>query len=337
MKDKGVSRRDVIQQGIVAGVSATPAAKFLGLDKKVSKKPEGLLAVSSGNGIRTVAEAIERMRNGADTLDAAVSGVNIVEDDPNDMSVGYGGLPNEDGVVELDACVMHGPTARAGSVGSLRNIRYPSKVAQLVLERTDHIMLVADGALEFAKMHGFTEEDLLTGKARERWVRWKEQLSDSDDYLDPKDDQFIEDRPTGTITCLTLNERGEMSGTTTTSGLAFKIPGRVGDSPIIGAGLYVDNEVGACGSTGRGEANIIVVENMRRGMQPEDAIMDVIERVCHQTKETRLLHEPGKPNFQLQFYAIRKDGKHGGGAIYPSNYAVDDGSGAKHLPCQSQF
>ena len=187
---------------------------------------------SSSNGIACCDKAVEMLRAGEDTLDAAIAGVNIVELDPEDTSVGYGGLPNEEGVVELDACVMHGPTARAGSVAALRGIRTPSKVAQLVLERTDHVMMVGSGALRFAKAYGFTEEDLLTERARIAWAR-----------------EVAANPPPGTITCLTLNRRGEMSGVTTTSGLAWKIPGRIGDSPIIGAGLYVAQQVGAAGST----------------------------------------------------------------------------------------
>ena len=229
------------------------AAATLGVQAKATQAQAGFLAVSSGNGMKTVEKAVELMKSGTDTLDAAIAGVNIVELDPNDTSVGYGGLPNEDGVVELDSSCMHGPTYRGGAVASLRNIKTPSKVAQMVLQRTDHCLLVGEGALRFARMHGFPEENLLTERARLAWVRWKENLSLDDDYLSPEQGGGEKDpRPTGTITCLCLNDKSDISGVTTTSGLAFKIPGRVGDSPLIGCGVYVENEVGACGSTGRG-------------------------------------------------------------------------------------
>ncbi len=297
------------------------------------------VAISSGNGLRATEKAMEIIKGGGDTLEAVVAGVNIVEEDPNDMSVGYGGLPNERGEVELDACVMHGPTYRAGAVAALKGIKTPSRVAKIVMERTDHVLLVGQGALEFAKAHGFQEENLLTDRARRAWLRWKESLSTEDDWLSDEEIGMINsespfrERPTGTITCLALNEKGEISGVTTTSGLAFKIPGRVGDSPLIGAGLYVDNEVGACGSTGRGEAVIlssgsrIVVENMRHGMKPLDAILDVLDRICQKTRDKRLLHRRGRPNFQVNFYALNKDGEYAAAAIYRgSSYSVHDGN-----------
>ena len=241
------------------------------------------VAISSGNGLRTTAKAVELMKAGTDGLEAAIAGVNIVEEDPADMSVGYGGLPNEDGVVQLDSCCMHGPTYNAGSVAAIEGIKTPSKIAHLVMTRTDHVMLVGKGAQRFAQAHGYKLEDLLTDKARKAWLKWKESLSDRDDWLTPAEAEapYEKARQTGTITCLTLNDKKELSGVTTTSGLAYKIPGRIGDSPIISAGLYVDNDAGACGATGRGEAVIlsggsrIVVENMRRGMNPKDAIRDV--------------------------------------------------------------
>jgi len=328
-----LTRRELLAAATAAGLGASALAGV------APKRPAGFLAVSSANGMRTVDKAIEMMKAGEDTLEAAVSGVNIVELDPSDMSVGFGGLPNEDGIVELDASCMHGPTYSAGAVASLRNIKTPSRVAKLVLERTDHCLLVADGALQFAKMHGFKEEDLLTEPARQAWLRWKENLSDQDDYISPQE-RNRPPRPTGTITCLCLNDKGDMSGVTTTSGLAYKIPGRVGDSPLIGCGVYVENEIGACGSTGRGEANIlmngsrIVVENMRHGMAPEAACVDVLKRICAQTVDKRLLRSPGVPDFQLQFYAIDKSGRHGGGCIHPgSQYAVHDGTSSRLARC----
>ena len=297
--------------------------------------------------------AMAMIKQGADPLDAVIAGVNIVEDDPNDHSVGLGGLPNEDGVVELDSCVMHGPTHKAGGVAALRNIRNPSKVARLVMQRTDHVLIVGEGALRFAKAHGLREENLLTDEAREMWLRWKETLSDSDDWLPPG----TAPRPVGagaraepavefthgTINCCALTASGDLAGVTTTSGLNYKIPGRVGDSPIIGAGLYVDNEVGAAGSTGRGEANLLnlssfmVVEFMRQGKSPEDACLEMLKRVAHKT-EPRLRNPQDRPNFSLQLYAIAKDGTVGGATMHgPGSMAYHDGTAARHIPIPSLY
>ncbi len=291
------------------------------------------VAISSGNGLRSTETAIRLSRQGVDTLEAAIAGVNIVEEDPSDTSVGYGGLPNEDGVVELDSCVMHGPTYNAGSVASIRGIKTPSKIAHLVMKRTDHVMIVGEGAQRFARAHGYKPEDLLTEKARKRWLQWKEDLSDKDDWLTPAEAEapYME-RETGTITCLVLNDKTELSGVTTTSGLAFKVPGRVGDSPIIGAGLYVDNDVGAAGATGRGEAVIIssgsriVVENMRHGMTPADAIRDVLKRIVEQTVDPRLQTADGRPDFDVMLYAVKKNGQYAAGSIWSGRtFAVHDG------------
>ncbi|HGY54761.1 MAG TPA: asparaginase [Caldithrix abyssi] len=309
----------------------------------------GPVTVSSANGLRATQKAMELIKDGKDALDGVIAGVNIVEDDPNDHSVGLGGLPNEEGVVELDSCCMHGPTHNAGSVAALRNIRNPSKVARLVMERTDHELIVGKGALRFAKAHGFKEEELLTDKAREIWLRWKENLNDRDDWFPPANkklsaaDMELMDT-TGTITCLGIDLSGNISGVTTTSGLAFKIPGRVGDSPIIGAGLYVDNEVGACGSTGRGEENLknlscfLVVELMRQGYSPEDACLEAAKRIVSHAKLPSLLNEKGKPNFNVKFYAVNKKGEWGGAAIYgPADFAVHDGKENKLRPMKFLF
>lgn len=306
----------------------------------------GPVTISSGNGLKATEKAMELLKAGTDPLDAAIAGVNIVEDDPNDITVGLGGLPNEEGVVELDASVMHGPTHDAGAVASLRGIKNPSKVAKLVMTRSDHVLLVGEGALRFAKAHGFVEENLLTEKARKIWLYWKETLSDEDDWFPPKDEEIDEEirnyfRTYGTITCLALDSKGDLGGVTTTSGLAFKIPGRVGDSPIIGAGLYVDNDVGAAGSTGRGEANILnvgahtVVELMRAGMTPEEACLETLKRVVHTNKKQGYLHdEKGRPKFNLNFYAVRKDGLFGAASIWSgSKYAVHDGKENRLLDC----
>lgn len=301
------------------------------LERPAAAGSRGIVVIASANGLGTVQKAAEMIAAGADTLDAVVAGVNLVEEDPNDTTVGYGGLPNEEGVVELDASVMHGPTCRAGSVASLRNIMHPSRVAKVVMERTDHVMLVGDGALRFAKAHGFKEVDLLTDKAREEWLTWRETHSTEDDWLAPETPGTDErrgnrsravERTYGTINCCAVNERGDLSGVTTTSGLAFKIPGRVGDSPIIGAGLYVDNQVGAAGSTGRGEANIkacgahTIVEALRRGLSPVDACLHALRRVVETTTEKRLLDKTGRPAFDVKYYAIAKNGAFGSASIW---------------------
>ncbi len=297
------------------------------------------IVIASGNGLEAVKKAYKMIDKGEDCLDAVIAGVNIVENDPNDMSVGYGGLPNEDGVVELDSAVMHGPTHRAGSVAALQNIKTPSIVAKLVMEYTDHVMLVGQGALKFARAHGVPEANLLTDKTRQVWLRWKTNHSDRDDWIMPLKD-YVEktdgERPTGTIHCSGMNSDGDISCTTTTSGLAWKIPGRVGDSPIIGAGLYVDNAIGSCGSTGRGEANLqdlcsfAVVEFMRQGMSPEEAGMEILRRVAEHNHDPRLTDENGRPNFGLSFYILAKDGRHAGvGFRGRGRYAVADKKGAR--------
>jgi len=336
------------------------------------------IVISSDNGLGACARAMESLRAGKDTLDAVIAGVNINEEDPEDSSVGYGGLPNEEGIVELDACVMHGPTRRAGSVASIRGIKTPSKIAKLVMTESDHIMLAGEGALRFAKAFGFKEENLLTEKSRLAWLVWRRSLRDPKgqnnwtDGLDapgkPAADLRLKELfpgaddatlawawemalrpPTGTINCLALNGKGEMSGVTTTSGLAWKIPGRVGDSPIIGAGLYVDQDVGAAGSTGRGEENIrvagghTIVENMRHGMSPKDACIDALKRVARNFN-----NDMSKlAQFDINFYALRKDGAYAGAALWsgrsrngklvPSQFSVNDGGQSRHETCAFLF
>ncbi len=328
------SRRDFLWTASAAATAGALARTSSAQDLKsggMKGSPGGPVIVSSANGLPATEKAAAMILSGVDTLDAVVAGVNIVEEDPNDNSVGYGGLPNEDGVVELDSCVMHGPTRGCGSVAALRNIKTPSRVAQLVMQRTDHIMLVGEGALRFAKAHGFKEEELLTEESRRAWLRWREEHSTKDNWLPPpdpfpSDKRSANDKPLaftyGTITCLAVNPAGQMSGVTTTSGLSWKLSGRVGDSPIIGAGLYVDNDVGAAGSTGRGEANIkicgahTIVELMRSGASPADAVMQAIQRAIKFTVESRLLDTDGKPTFDLKFYALSKDGRFAGASIW---------------------
>lgn len=330
------------------------------------------LVVSSANGLKACAKAMEVLKAGGDTLEAAVAGVTLVEDDPNDTSVGYGGLPNEEGVVELDASVMHGPTRRAGSVASVRNIKNVARLAKLVMEQTDHIMLVGEGALRFARAWGIEETNLLTERARMAWIAWKQSLRDAEgnnNWTDGLDSpamlkaaerlrrQFPEageeliawaldvaaNPPTGTINLLALNAKGEISGVTTTSGLAWKIPGRVGDSPIIGAGLYVDQDVGAAGSTGRGEENIriagahTIVEMMRQGMTPREACLEALKRIARNFRNNAAVLD----RFDINFYALRKDGAYGAASLWNGRtrrgywsdmrFAVNDGAGPSRL------
>jgi N4-(beta-N-acetylglucosaminyl)-L-asparaginase len=290
------------------------------------------------------------MTKGTDVLEALIAGVNIVELDPLDTSVGYGGLPNAEGVVQLDSCCMHGPKKRAGGVACIEGIRTPSKVAHAVLEQTDHHLLVGKDAQRFAAGLGMrVEEDLNTDESRRVWLEWKRRV-DPEHYLDPKkrgeaamqagldmvrDGWIHPDHYWGTINCDGVNSKGEVCGVTTTSGLAWKIPGRVGDSPILGAGLYVDGDVGAAGSTGRGEANLynlcsfFVVEQMRMGKSPKDAGMEALKRVQKNTIEKRLLNPRGLPNFGLNFYVVNNKGEHAAVSMYASQYAVCTDNGAQ--------
>jgi N4-(beta-N-acetylglucosaminyl)-L-asparaginase len=321
-------------------------------------------AIASANGLGAVERAYELLLQGADTLKAAVEGVTLVEDDPAELTVGYGGLPNVDGVVELDAAVMHGPTHRAGGVAGLQRVRHAARLAQLVLEQTDHSLLVGEGALRFARAQGFPEENLLTETARKIWLYWKQSHSEKDDWLPPPIEELdpavwrffkldasaaaptsyrrseANDRPTGTIHCACMNGAGELSCVTTTSGLAFKMAGRVGDSAVIGAGLYVEQGIGSCGSTGRGEANLRIcashaaVELMRRGASPVDAGLEVLRRVAASTTEPRLLGEDGRPNFGVKYYLMNARGEHAGVSLWgPSEFAVCDERGARLEAC----
>lgn len=311
----------------------------------------------NGGEMTCVQKAFTMMtKGGADVLDALIAGVNIVELDPLDTSVGYGGLPNADGIVQLDSCCMHGPKKRAGGVAALEGVRTPSLVARAVMEQTDHHLIVGSGAQVFARGFGFKiEDDLNTDESRKLWLEWKRRI-DPSHYLDPEkraeagnrvmiqmvaegliDRQHIY----GTINCNGINARGEICGVTTTSGLAWKIPGRVGDSPILGAGLYVDGETGAAGSTGRGEANLynlcsfLIVENMRRGMHPKDAGLEACRRIKTNTIEKRLRNSKGNPNFNINFYALNAKGEHAGVSMYPAaSYAVCTENGPETLPCE---
>jgi N4-(beta-N-acetylglucosaminyl)-L-asparaginase len=332
----------------------------------VGKRP---VIISSANGLHAIGHGMDILQKGGDTLDAVVASVTIVEDDPNDTSVGFGGLPNEDGETELDASVMHGPTRRAGSVASVRRIKNVSLLAKTVMEKTNHVMIVGEGARRFAVDEGFIDMSLTTEKSRLAWLAWKASTSrnwrpgtDSPEWNEKmaglfdtpqkqswraEIEQLVMHPPTGTINCLAVNEKGEISGTTTTSGLAWKIAGRVGDSPIIGAGLYVDGDVGAAGSTGKGEENIkiagghTIVEMMRQGKSPTDACLEALHRVArnYNNDKKRL------STFHIFFYALNKDGVHGSASLWRntydrtkhSSYAVHDGGEARLMECAPYF
>ena len=312
-----IDRRKFIKSISALGVSIPALQSGLLAKTPAAKKNNPVILCSRGEkwGRKVLKPGWDILRKNGALLDAIEKSANVTELDPNDTSVGYGGLPNEDGVVQLDAQIMNGPDHNCGSVACLEGIKTPCSVARLVMERTDHIHLVGKGAQNFAKMHGFKVENLLTESTRKIWVKWKENLSDSDDYFPPADGNYDQDRSTGTINVLGLNNDGDMAGITTTSGLAWKIPGRIGDSPIIGAGLYVDNEVGAVGATGRGEEMIrscgsfLGVEYMRNGMSAQEACEAVCKRIID------INGGQSKVDFNDKIVALSKNGDVGCASI----------------------
>ena len=372
--NRKIDRRGFIATGAAAGISlALPASKLEALENRIEAPAVIIppaaapLVIASGNGNRYknggtqtgVEKAFTMMTQGTDVLDSLIAGVNIVELDPQDDSVGYGGLPNADGVVQLDSCVMHGPKRRAGGVAGIEGVRTPSNVAREVMEQTDHHLLVGKGAQDFARKLGFTiEDDLNTPNSRAKWLEWKRR-TDPLHYLDPKTRAEAEHRVRmemvaeglidaehvyGTINCEGINAKGEICGVTTTSGLAWKVPGRVGDSPILGAGLYVEQDVGAAGSTGRGEANLYnlssyqIVQNMKQGMHPKDAMVDACRRIQKNTVEKRLLNSRGLPNFGMSFYGLDSKGRYAGVAFYTGgSYAICTSGGAQTFQMETLF
>src|SRR5277367_739357 len=379
-----VSRRDFITTAVAGSIAVGLGQKAEA--QKNDAKPDAQsgavgaggkrpIMISAFNGYAYIEDAYQFLKGGGDTLDAALRVVKGPEDDPNDTSVGLGGLPNEEGVVELDACCMHGPTRCAGSVGGVRNIKNVSLVSKAVMDHTGHLMLVGEGAERFAVAQGFPRENLLTDNTRKIWLLYKETHSDlwgpglsdpnwkkrlqrslqsqaedwklrmehmedvAEEVGIPQEERMVAIRkvlfpPTGTIHCSALNEKGEMSGCTTTSGLGWKIPGRVGDSAIIGAGCYTDQEVGSAGATGSGEENIKVagahpiVENMRHGMSPLDAGMDALKRIVRNYNG-----DMERLNFvDMTYYILRKDGAYAGVSLWensevgkPHRIVVHDG------------
>jgi N4-(beta-N-acetylglucosaminyl)-L-asparaginase len=365
---KRLSRREFVLTGAAGALAGRSLKAFAQAPQILTRSPAKPLVIASANGniskdpagLTCVAKAFKMMTEGTDVLDAVVAGVNIVELDPEDNSVGYGGLPNADGIVQLDACVMHGPLKRAGGVACIEGVRTPSQVAKKVMEETDHVLLVGRDAQHFARNVGFKiEADLNTEKSRRLWMEWKRRV-DSAHYLDPKqraDAGFRVGREMvaegkidanhfyGTINCNAMNAKGEICSVTTTSGLSFKIPGRVGDSPIIGAGLYIDNAIGAAGSTGRGEANLfnlssfLIVESMRQGMSPKDAGIVALKRIQATTVEKRLLNSRGLPNFNVAFYVFNQKGEYAGVSLYSesTNYSICTESGPQTVPIEPLF
>jgi len=374
------SRRDFLGAGAAAAAGLT-LPKLAGalpvITVRERAEPGGKafagrpVAVSSANGFRTkhadgrpaIQVTYDMMAGGGDPLDAAVAGVQLVELDPTDHSVGRAGYPNEEGVVQLDASCMHGPTKRAGAVAALEDIATPAAVAKAVMDRTNHILLVGEGAKRFALQMGFKEDRELNAEAQDAWQRWKSRQNPNDNWLDrpsgrprpvpnanrpapgspPFEDELLDvwyddqgiPHTYGTINMNAVTANGDIGSVTTTSGLSWKIPGRVGDSPLIGAGQYCDNDVGAAGSTGRGESNIkvcgafLAVEFMRQGMTPEQALIKVMERVIAMT-EKRLLDPNGRPYFDLKYYAVNKKGEYAGASAYEGgNFAVCDASGPR--------
>jgi len=356
----GISRRTLLGAGAAALSSAAAAPSVL------VRRGGGPALVGSSNGLRGMQAAWPRLEQGAAALDIALEVVKTVESDPEDSSVGLGGLPNERGVVQLDAACMHGPTHNAGAVACIENILHPSEVARAVMERTDHCLLVGPGAYEFARMHGHPHVELLTDKARQAWLRWKENLSGDDEWLAPSSErrtgwlrraeaarvaavrevlgEAALEHLWGTIHCSVRGADGALACCTTTSGLAFKIPGRVGDSPLVGAGLYCDQEAGSAGSTGRGEAAILasgsamVVELLRQGRHPKDAGIEVLRRIVHQVErqarwQPALLGEDGRPSFGIQFYVLAADGTCAGVTLQGDGgrYALADPLGGPRL------
>ena len=351
--------------GIAAPAAAAPRSAEVWIQRTV--RPVVISDYSgfefkNGGAENAVQRAFRLITEGADVLDALIAGVNIPELDPLETGIGYGALPNADGVVQLDASCMHGPRKQAGGVAAIEGVRTPSLVAKAVMENTDHHLLVGKGATEFARAMGFKiEDDLNTENSRRLWLEWKRRI-DPEHYLDPKgegrkprprhekdpgleaglsmvrDGLIREGSFWGTINCDGIGPNGDICGVTTTSGLAWKIPGRTGDSPILGAGLYVDNEIGAAGSTGRGEANLynlssfLIVESMRRGLSPKDAGMEALKRIKANTVEKRLLNSKGNPNFNIRFFALNKKGEWAGVAMYragETKFAVCTENGAQ--------
>ena len=314
--------------------------------------------IASHNGLAAAERAFQRLKAGVPPLDAVVEGVGLIEDDPEETTVGYGGIPNEDGVVELDAAVMDGKTHRGAGVAALQRVRHPSQVARLLMEQTNRVLLSGEGALKFARANGFVEENLLTENARQIWLHWKRTRSQIDDWraplpeaVDPKVKQWFDVHfrgpaghgKVGTVHVSAISASGDLACCTSTSGHAFKLPGRVGDSPILGAGLYADNDVGSCGSIGHGEANLenvtsfATLELMRGGLSPEQAGLELLRRIAAKTRPEQR-DAQGRPKFNLWLYLLAKDGTRAGVTMHgPKQYAIADEKGARLEKCVALY
>ncbi|MGH7522717.1 MAG: N(4)-(beta-N-acetylglucosaminyl)-L-asparaginase [Gemmatimonadales bacterium] len=338
-----LSRRSFLgAAGAAAAGSAIVPEQLFGAPFVLRSRRSRPCTVGSENGLRGMAKAVEAMSRGTDPLDAGVEAVKLVELDPSDQSVGYGGLPNAEGVVQLDAACVHGPTKRAGAVGALEGIKTPSEIVRLIMKYTNHIMLVGKDAQRFAVSYGYQVEDLLTPASREAWLHWRANLSPNDNYIDEPNSEKMVKYTTGTCPMTLVTPGGDIAALVSTSGVSWKVPGRVGDSGIVGAGIYADNNVGAAGSTGLGEANImtsggfLTVENMRRGMHPKDAALATLKQVMT-VIPARWIGPNGRPTFQLQYYAVNKAGEYGAAAMTSSPFAVCDEKGPRKEECAVLF
>jgi len=331
-----LDRREFVRSAATVAAAAALAPKTLAAEAPTVHTPKNVrpivisdlsgLLYKNGGPVCAVEQAFAMIVGGADVLDALIAGVNIPELDPEESGVGYGGLPNADGVVQLDACCMHGPKKWAGGVAALEGVRTPSLVAKAVMEHTDHHLLVGKGAQEYFL---YPKERIRRG-----YEIGLEML---------REGLIKESHFWGTINCNGISPSGDICGVTTTSGLSWKIPGRTGDSPILGAGLYVDGDVGAAGSTGRGEANLfnlssfLIVEQLRRGMHPKDAGMEALKRIRANTVEQRLLNERGLPNFNVRFFVLDAAAEYAGVSMYASGeteYALCTENGAEARPLE---
>ncbi|WP_027125936.1 isoaspartyl peptidase/L-asparaginase family protein [Gelidibacter mesophilus] len=282
-----------------------------------NKKAVKPLVISTWNhGLPANDETWKQLKNGKSALDAIEEGMKIPEADPEVRSVGYGGFPDREGKVTLDACIMD-HNSDCGSVSFLQGIKHPISVAKKVLQNTPHVMLAGAGALQFALSEGFKEENLLTPEAEADWKKWMEES---------KYKPVINMENHDTISMLVIDEDGNISGGCTTSGAAWKMHGRVGDSPIIGAGLFLDNEVGAAAATGLGEAvlrtagSAMVVELMRQGKSPLEACKEIVERIYNKHKNHKDMEY-----LQVGFIAVNKNGEHAGYSLRSGfNYAIYD-------------
>ncbi len=316
------SRRFFIKKiglsALSVGLFTTASQAFSFGTKAKSNKP---IVLSTWDfGLKANEEAWKILSQGGRALDAVEQGVRLTEADPEERSVGYGGRPDRDGKVTLDACIMD-ENANIGSVAALKNIKHPISVARAVMEKTPHVMLVGEGALQFAKSQGFLEENLLTEPSEKEWKEWLKTA---------KYEPVVNIENHDTIGMIALDAKGNLSGACTTSGMAYKMHGRVGDSPIIGAGLYVDNEIGAATATGHGEEVIrtvgshLVVELMRQGNSPQKACEEAVQRIIKFTQKR------GKTldNIQVGFIALNKQGEYGAYCIHGGfNYAKYDAKG----------